>query len=214
MTKYILMPDGSKCWSGISCKRHSQKATDWVTEHPGIDHIRLSKNISYILRHKPESVGLALEDEGWVQVNDLISAINSNVKIKRPIAFEDIIYVVSNDSKQRYALAGSKIRAVQGHSTIVDMKYIPKEPPMVLYHGTTDESWKIIKRDGLRSMRRQYVHLTSNPDTAINVGNRHGDNVRLLKVNANDAYKAGVKFFLAENGVWLSEEIPNRFLGS
>lgn len=213
MSTYILMPDGTRCWSGGTCKKHSARTKEWVQENPGVDYTKLSKTLAYVLRHKPEAIGITLKEEGWVQTRTLVEKINHSMKLaSRQITLEDIHYVVQNDSKSRYSLRNDEIRAVQGHSTNVDMKYVETEPPEYLYHGTTEETWALIQQTGLKAMQRQFVHLSTSTDTALNVGRRHGKKVVLIKVKAKEAHALGAKFYLADNGVWLSTEIPNTSL--
>lgn len=172
-------------------------------------HTKLSIFISLILRHKPDVVGLCLSNEGWLNVNDLIEAINnkSEYRITREILDE----IVATDNKGRYSYNDDKtlIRANQGHSIKginVEMKEC--KPPKILYHGTSTKNLiSIAECDYIKSMSRLHVHLSSDYDTALNVGKRHGEPV-VLTIDAEAMYKDGYKFYLSTNGVWLTNSIP------
>jgi putative RNA 2'-phosphotransferase len=168
----------------------------------------LSKFLSLVLRHKPETIGITLDANGWTDLQELIQKIN----VKRPsspISEQDILDVVSNDEKGRYVLSedGTKIKAAQGHSISVDLELKKEVPPFTLYHGTVEKFLPLIKKDGLLKMNRNHVHLSQDEATAINVGGRRGVPV-VLKIAAKRMHNEGHAFFLSENGVWLTEHVP------
>jgi putative RNA 2'-phosphotransferase len=166
-----------------------------------------SKFLSYILRHKPESIGLSLNEQGWLNLDDLIQAANEH---GQPISKELIASVVSSSDKKRFSISdnGLMIRAAQGHSTTqVNLSFKEVCPPEFLYHGTATRFLKNILEQGLKPMSRQYVHLSEKVPTAIEVGKRYGD-VVLLKINALEMYSADFKFYQSENNVWLVESVP------
>jgi putative RNA 2'-phosphotransferase len=212
MATAVIMPDGTKCYSGSSCKRHSQNRKEWIKANPGLDYTKISKTISYLLRHKPETAGLTLQPGGWVDVQHLIHGINQTTKLPRPITLHDIHHIVEIDSKKRYSLKEGQIRAVQGHSTKVEMEYKPVQPPKYLYHGTVIENLNSIRDTGLKPMTRQHVHLSENYETAVSIAKRHGNKIHILKVDAEKAHENGVKFYKAENGVWLADSVPKTYL--
>lgn len=169
----------------------------------------LSKFISMILRHKPEVIGITLDEHGWANVDELIEGIGKTQYIDMKI-LEDI---VRTDNKKRYSFNDDKtlIRANQGHSVNVDVELESKVPLPVLYHGTGLKYTESIDKEGLISKSRLYVHLSEDVETAIKVGNRHGKAV-VYKVNALDMYNQGYEFFLSVNGVWLTRRVPVQFL--
>lgn len=171
----------------------------------------ISKFLSYILRHKPESVGLSLDTEGWAVIDDLIScSINGGYVLDNNI----INRIVNNSDKRRFAISddGLHIRAVQGHSSQqVDISFQEKKPPEFLYHGTATRFLISIQSQGLNARERQYVHLSADKETAIQVGSRHGKPT-VLKINALAMYEQGFKFFQADNNVWLTESVPYRYI--
>ena len=173
---------------------------------------RLSKFISMILRHKPEVIGITLDEHGWADVDELIKGINETGE---EIEFnkDTLETIVKTDKKQRYSFSQDKtlIRANQGHSIPVDVESEKKEPPKVLYHGTGSKFVKSIQEQGLLPMERLYVHLSSDVETATNVGKRHGTPV-VFQVNTEQMQKDGYDFFQSVNGVWLTKEVPTKYL--
>lgn len=173
---------------------------------------RISKFISMILRHRPEVIGITLDEHGWADVDELIKGINETgeeVKFSK----DTLETIVKTDKKQRYSFSQDKtlIRANQGHSIPVDVELEKKEPPKVLYHGTGIKSVKAIQEQGLLPMERLYVHLSTDVETATNVGKRHGTPV-IFQVNAEQMQKDGYDFFQSVNGVWLTKEVPTKYL--
>lgn len=171
-----------------------------------------SKFLSLLLRHRPEMLNLQLEEGGWTEVKPLLEKIN-NYKKRSTFTFEELEYIVSNNDKQRFAFNNdkTKIRANQGHSTNVQMNYTPKTPPPVLYHGTATKNVDSILKNGIIKGTRQYVHLSSDIETATKVGNRHGTPF-IFKIETFKMQQANIEFYQAENGVWLTDYIPSEFL--
>ncbi|HCQ5967531.1 TPA: RNA 2'-phosphotransferase [Clostridioides difficile] len=171
---------------------------------------RLSVFISLILRHKPETIGIKLDNYGYADVNELIGNINST---GRNINMEILEQIVKEDNKQRYSFNEdrSKIRANQGHSIKVNVELKELRPPKCLYHGTTIRFLDNIKKEGIVRKSRLYVHLSNDIDTAIKVGERHGIPI-VLKVNTEKMYEDGYKFYLSENNVWLCYHIPFKYV--
>ena len=175
-----------------------------------IDPVQLSKFLSFVLRHKPDSIGLALDSEGWASVDDLIAKSHTT---GTQFTREDLLRVVETSDKKRFSLSADSclIRAAQGHSVAVDLGLVPKEPPAVLYHGTATRFVASILAEGLKPKSRQQVHLSADEATAHKVGQRHGT-PSVLKVDALGMHQEGFKFFLADNGVWLIDHVPPEFL--
>lgn len=171
---------------------------------------RVSIFISLVLRHKPDAAGIKLDEHGWANVDELISGINETGRV---ITMEMLEEIVATDSKQRYSFSDDKtlIRANQGHSVPVDVELKEQEPPEFLYHGTTDKFLESISENGIKHMSRLYVHLSSNIETAIKVGKRHGNPI-VLKVRSGDMAKDGIKFYLSENGVWLTKYVDSKYV--
>lgn len=170
----------------------------------------ISKFLSLVLRHKPETIGLVLDKNGWADTQELLKKMST----KGPnITLEVLQEVVETNSKKRFAFNedGSKIRASQGHSLSIDLGYQPSIPPTVLYHGTATRFLNSIKEQGLIKGQRDHVHLSIDTKTATSVGSRHGK-VVILEVLAKEMQEAGYEFFVSENGVWLTGEVPVKFL--
>ena len=168
-----------------------------------------SKYISLILRHKPETIGITLDEHGWADVGELISGIAKTHKMNMDILEE----IVSTDEKQRYSFNDdkTKIRANQGHSIQVDVELEEMRPPEILWHGTGEKFTGSIDEQGLIPKSRLYVHLSKDEETAFKVGTRHGKPV-LYIVKAKEMFKDGYKFYLSKNGVWLTKEVPIKYL--
>lgn len=171
---------------------------------------RISKNLSYILRHRPDTVGIELEEGGWVVVERLLAALAEDGK---SVSREALDEVVATSDKQRFEFSadGSQIRARQGHSVEVDLGYQPAVPPEVLYHGTAKHNLDSIFQVGLDKGRRHHVHLSTNKQTMIQVATRHGQPV-LLAIAAARMHTDGCQFFVTGNQVWLTEHVPPQYL--
>ena len=172
--------------------------------------VKTSKFLSLVLRHKPEIIGLRLDKNGWANVEELL------VKARRKRMFMDfaaLAEVVETNDKKRFSFnkEKTKIRANQGHSLRVDLELEPVRPPDILYHGTATRFWHSISEQGLVKGRRQYVHLSKDTDTAKKVGIRHGK-LLILKIESRRMYENGMRFFLSENGVWMTEHVPVRYI--
>lgn len=172
--------------------------------------VKISKFLSLVLRHKPETVGVRLDAGGWVGVEELLAAC---ARHGRRFTRSELEHVVANNNKKRFAFSadGLRIRASQGHSLGVDLGLSPTAPPAVLYHGTGALSVDAILREGLRSMSRQDVHLSADVETAIRVGSRHGRPV-VFAIDAAALAAEGHPFRVSANGVWLTEAVPPSFL--
>jgi putative RNA 2'-phosphotransferase len=173
-----------------------------------ITHI--SKFLSLVLRHKPDTIGITLDESGWADVNELIEKTN---KYGLLLTEEILMHVVATNAKKRFAFNESltKIRASQGHSVAVDLGYQPQQPPSILYHGTSEDAVAAILQSGLEKRSRQHVHLSSDIGTAGKVGQRHGK-VFIFTVAAEEMYRDGFVFFISENGVWLTDNVPAKYL--
>ncbi len=171
---------------------------------------KISKFLSYVLRHRPEEIGLTLDPNGWAAVAELIEKSKSASIVLTEAKLDEI---VASSDKQRFVLSsdGTRIRANQGHSIAVDLALDARQPPEFLFHGTATRFLEAIRGDGLRSMSRQHVHLSADEATARKVGERHGK-VIVLKVKARDMWRANFAFFCSANGVWLTEHIAPEYL--
>lgn len=168
-----------------------------------------SKFISLILRHKPDVIGITLDEHGWANVDELIAGVSKT----HPIDMSVLEQIVAEDEKQRYSFNEDKkmIRANQGHSIPVDVELEEKEPSEILFHGTGEKYTASIDKEGLIPKSRLYVHLSSDVATAAKVGQRHGKPV-IYKVKSGNMYRDGYKFYRSVNGVWLTKSVPVQYL--
>lgn len=169
----------------------------------------VSRFICFILRHKPEIIGISLDEHGWAEVDRLIEGISR----QRPFDMEMLEEIVDTDDKKRYSFNEDKtlIRANQGHSIPADVELEQVLPPEYLYHGTGEKYVSSINEHGLISKSRLYVHLSADVDTAVNVGRRHGEPV-VYRVMAQKMVDEGYAFYKSVNGVWLTEKVPAKYL--
>lgn len=171
----------------------------------------ISKFLSFVLRHAPESIGIQLDREGWASIDSVLAgATTQPFTLNREI----LQTVVSENDKKRFEIStdDQSIRAVQGHtSSSVRRKYLENQPPEFLYHGTVERFLDSILKQGLQPGTRHHVHLSANIESAVSVGRRRGKPV-VLKIDSSQMYRQGFKFFLAENGVWLTDSVPATFL--
>jgi putative RNA 2'-phosphotransferase len=171
---------------------------------------KISRKLSYILRHNPAEIGLQLDEQGWGSV----AYILSKLKVAgEPLSMEVLQEVVANNDKKRFAFNEdlTMIRANQGHSVEVELGYAAQEPPLVLFHGTAAKNLQSIQGQGLVRGSRHHVHLSADETTAKKVGQRHGSPV-VLTIKAKEMHDAGHAFLLSENGVWLTDAVPTRFI--
>ena len=168
-----------------------------------------SKYISLILRHKPEVIGITLDEHGWAEVDALIAGISKT----HPLDMSILERIVAGDEKQRYSFNEDHtlIRANQGHSIPVDVELEEVIPPDILYHGTGEKYTASIDEQGLIPKSRLYVHLSGDKETASKVGQRHGRPV-IYEVKSGEMHKDGFVFYRSVNGVWLTKSVPAKYL--
>lgn len=171
---------------------------------------KISKLLSLVLRHQPDYLGITLDEAGWTDVVILMEkAADAGVRFDLAV----LKHVVETNNKKRFAFNDdfTKIRANQGHSVEVELGYSPQTPPEMLYHGTGSGAVESIRKTGLEKRSRQHVHLSHETETAINVGQRHGKPV-VFVVRALEMHNDGFAFFLSDNGVWLTDHVPVKYL--
>jgi putative RNA 2'-phosphotransferase len=175
---------------------------------------KTSKFLSYVLRHKPEAIGIKLDENGWANIGELIIKGNSSSEasnLDRSLIRE----VIENSNKQRFDISedGQSIRANQGHSIEVDLQLETVTPPEYLYHGTATRFLGSILVEGLKLQKRQHVHMSTDIGTAFNVGQRYGSPV-ILKIKALHMHEQGFEFFRSKNDIWLTDVVPIYYLES
>jgi len=170
--------------------------------------LKLSKFLSYLLRHQPAKYELKLDKNGYADLEKILGILEKRFKyFKR----EDLFNLVKNEPKGRFEIIDNKIRATYGHSIEVYPKTESIIPPEILYHGTSDESLEKILQEGLKPMGRQFVHLSLNEKDAYAVGLRHTKKPVILKIMARGASLDGIKFFRKRN-LFLVKSVPKHYI--
>lgn len=177
-----------------------------------IDWTRLSKTVSHALRHEPWIYELEVDDEGWVRVDELLVALRTVDESWLALDEHAIDQLIRRFEKKRHELKDGRIRAIYGHSLPGKLMRLRSQPPPVLFHGTGTDSISLIQVGGLLPMKRQFVHLSSDRETAIDVGRRKAKAPVILEIAAGHAAAVGVKFYLGNQHVWLADEIPPDFI--
>ena len=167
-----------------------------------------SKRIAYVLRHKPESIGITLDSDGWTEIVPLLHYLG--------MSRDELQDIVDTDDKGRYSIKGSKIRANQGHSVkdVMAVDLTPFPPPPVLFHGTTWETYLTIRdTGGIKKMGRHHVHLSPDQQTARKVAQRwRGQQPIVLWIDSEQMHLNGHKFFLSDNGIWMTDYVPLEYI--
>jgi len=174
--------------------------------------ISLSKLLSLMLRHEPARFGLTLDAEGFASIAEVVEA----AKLSMPsITAVDVIAVVGTiePDKRRFAIVDDEIRANYGHSFEERIAHERESPPAILLHGTTKDAAILILREGLKPMKRQYVHMTPDHALAARIGARRGKPI-ILSIAALKAHADGVAFYRANESFWLADSIPAKYLGT
>ena len=166
--------------------------------------------MAYVLRHNPYRYGVDLDEEGWADIGNLLDSVckhGSTIGMKK----ENLYEMIANQQKNRFEIKDNRIRALYGHSIAIKKRNTIK-PPDILYHGTSPRSLQSIMKWGLKSMGRQYVHLSTDIGTATMVGKRHDETPAILSINSKTAYDDGVLFYRGSDAIWLSENILSKYL--
>lgn len=170
----------------------------------------LSKFLSLVLRHHPETVGITLDESGWANVEELLSGLAKNGK---QVSRSQLQEIVASNSKQRFAFSqdGQSIRANQGHSVEINLKHPQAQPPEILLHGTPEKFVEAIKKEGLKKLKRHDVHLHEDLAIATEVGKRRGRAV-VLNILSGKMHRDGIEFFRTPNNVWLVDSVPPKYI--
>ncbi len=172
-----------------------------------LDLTALSRTVSHALRHEPWLYELELDEHGWVPVAALLAALRGGIPAGPAITRDDLATMIARSDKTRHEIEGERIRALYGHSTPHRLMKTPAPPPALLFHGTTAAAASSIRQTGLKPMGRQYVHLSTDLATAEQVGRRKAAAPVILRVRADAAHAAGLRFYRGNDKVWLADEI-------
>lgn len=179
---------------------------------PMVKLAEVSRAVAHALRHEPWIYELELDDEGWVPTEALLAALRDLRTDWDGLDEADLARMVEQSEKKRFELGARRIPALYGHSTPQRLAKEPAEPPAVLYHGTSPVSATRIGAEGLRPMGRQYVHLSTDVGTAVQVGRRKAREPVILVIRAREAASEGVMFYRGNELVWLADAVPARFI--
>ncbi len=170
------------------------------------ERLKISRFMSFVLRHKPEAIGLVLDRDGWIDLSEFVSKLSSRFP---EIEVDAVVQIVETDVKGRYSITNNMIRANQGHSIdVCAVELIPLKPPRYLYHGTTLSHWEMIKNSkAIKRMSRHHVHLSVDLDTAKTVASRRQGQSVILRIKASEMASNGIEFYRSENGVWHVDEV-------
>lgn len=177
-----------------------------------IDDRRLSRVVAHVLRHRPEQYGLLLDAGGWVAVDALVAALRRHRREWSGLSRGDLERMIRRSEKPRFEVDDGRIRARYGHSVPATVVQVPTQPPDRLFHGTTPASAGRILMEGLRPMRRRFVHLSADRTDAWAVGRRRAVDPVVLSIHAGAAHDAGVAFYRAAEGIWLADHVPAAFI--
>jgi putative RNA 2'-phosphotransferase len=186
----------------LQCPRHS-----FVT-----DDQNLSRTISHALRHEPWLYELELDAEGWVPVDQLIEALRKERPEWAMLTYTGIGEMIERSDKKRHEICAGKIRAFYGHSGSKRLQFKRERPPAILYHGTAGPTAEIIRAEGLKPMSRNYVHLSTDVETALKVGKRKAKEPTVLEISSGLAHDAGTSFYRGSEWVWLADTVPGLFV--
>jgi putative RNA 2'-phosphotransferase len=175
-------------------------------------HTDVSRTISHALRHEPWLYELELDDAGWVPVDALLAALHAEKPAWAGLSEADLMQMMAKAEKQRFEMRDGKFRALYGHSTPQKLLKEAAAPPAILFHGTAPKTVALIRKDGLRPMARQYVHLSVDTATATQVGRRKAKDPVILRIRAGEAHGEGVRFYRGNDLVWLADAVAPAFI--
>jgi len=176
-------------------------------------YIKISKFLSYILRHHPEKYELTLDEKGYTNLERILNILDDRFQ-SRKISIDTLRDMIKNSDKKRFEIKNGKIRAYYGHS--LDKKIVLKELnqyPDKLYHGTTQNAYNKIKKEGIKKQRRQYVHLSKDIETAKIIGRRRTKTPVILEIDVSRAKNDGIKFYRSGD-MFLADYIPAKFIST
>ncbi|MCG7408429.1 RNA 2'-phosphotransferase [Paenibacillus sp. ACRRX] len=176
-----------------------------------MDYMKLSKEVSYALRHAPWEYELELDAEGWVEIEQLLHALHMDQRWKA-VTPNDLAVMIDLSDKKRHEIGRGKIRALYGHSVPDKITKQAEVPPAILYHGTARCLVEQILEKGLHPMKRQYVHLSTDTATAMTVGARKDSSPVLLRIDAERANKEGIPFYCGNHSIWLADGVPSQYI--
>ena len=168
---------------------------------------RISRFLSYLLRHCPKEYGLVFDPQGFADWHTIVEIIQERYY---DVTADEIRTVVTDAERKRFELRDGKIRATYGHSFPVDLG-TTAEPPAMLYFGAARDLAQSILRSGLKPRDRQFVHLSVAAEEAEAVARRHDPAPAIIVVDARAAHEDGILFYNA-GPLFLVEKVPAKYL--
>ncbi len=199
-----------KCVDGRYVENPNECIGGWTLLIDPVRRVKLSKLISGILRHFPQEACVEPDSEGWVKIDELVRGIKKcwhNRELYQWVTYEHVVAIARLDPKGRFELKNGMIRARYGHSFRVFINYPRIKWDKPLYHGTSLSSLKSILKEGIKPMKRQYVHLTIDEETAIDTGRRHGKPVVLI-IDPKCLERHGYELLYATDRIFLTKYVP------
>jgi len=167
---------------------------------------KVSRYMSYLLRHNPEN--LKMDERGFVSLDELFQKVRERFHVDKELIFD----IVEKSERKRFEIMDGKIRALYGHSVPVRLGLKEDKDVKVLYHGTTREAASRILREGLKRMKRRWVHLSPTIEIATRVGLRRTNKPVILEIDAEKARRKGIKFYKATDKVYLTEYVSPEYI--
>lgn len=174
----------------------------------GLPPERISRFLTYLLRHQPKEYPLVFDARGFVDWRDIVELVQERFY---DVTEEQIETVVRDPEKKRFELADGRVRATYGHSFPVDLAGEVAAAPPKLYYGVARDLAQSMLRSGLKPRDRQYVHLSVTAEEAESVARRHDPAPAIIVVDARAAQGEGVLFHQA-GPLFLVENVPAKFL--
>ena len=172
----------------------------------------LGRTMAGVLRHFPERYSLEIDKNGWVDLRDFITGLQSRNRRLRFLKPHHVIGLIETDPKGRYQFQDGKIRATYGHTFDVDLDLPTENIPDVLFYPTSDADWAGLQANGLKPADRKMVHLSRTYEAALEAGRVRNPSPVIIEIDAKAARTGGIVIMKAGKTVYLTREVPAEFL--
>ena len=169
---------------------------------------RLVKFLTYVLCHRPDEFGIFLDEDGSITIKELLRAVKEEEGwgFVRESHLKDLNML---GFKPPFSVEGKRIKLVEE----VPKPYYPTEsPPKILFCGVRSKALHHIYNFGLNPIPRKYIPLCISKELALRIGKRREKNPVLLKIKAQEAESEGILFRSHGEMMFLSEELPLKFI--
>lgn len=173
---------------------------------------KVGRTLAGALRHFPESFNLDMDEQGFVDMREFVSALKQRNDRYHWLRPHHIIAVIETDPKGRYQISNNEMRATYGHSIDLELNLPTNNIPEELYYPTTPEEVDIILETGLKPSDRSMVHLSKTYEKAVEAGQVRVDSPVILAIDTEEAIQAGFEIQEAGKTVYLAKEIPPEYL--